>query len=37
MKLLNSFDIIPLESVIINVHVVPDFNKDNRYIINNYI
>jgi hypothetical protein len=37
MELLNSFDIIPLESVIRNVHVVPDFNKDNRYFINNYI
>ena len=37
MKLLNSFDIIPLESVIRNVHVVPDFNKDNRYFINNYV
>jgi hypothetical protein len=25
MKLTNSYDIIPLESVVRNVHVVPDF------------
>jgi hypothetical protein len=36
MKLLDSFDIISLESVIRNVHIAPDFNKD-RYFINNYI
>ncbi|CAH1758024.1 2170_t:CDS:2 [Entrophospora sp. SA101] len=37
MKLVSSYDIIPLESVIRNLHVVPDFNHDNRYFINNYV
>jgi hypothetical protein len=37
MTLINSYDIIPLESVIRNLHVVPDFNHDNRYFINNYV
>ena len=37
MELLNSFDIIPLESILRTVHVVPDFNKNNRYFINNFI
>jgi hypothetical protein len=29
MKLTNLYDIIPLESVVRNVHVVPDFNYNN--------
>ena len=37
MKLLESFDIIPLESVLRTVHIVPDFNKDNRYFVNSFI
>jgi hypothetical protein len=37
MKLLDLCDIIPLESILRTVHVIPDFNKDNRYFINNFI
>jgi len=37
MKLLNSCDIIPLESVSRAVHIVPDFNKEDRYFVNDYV
>ena len=37
MKLLDSYDIIPLESVLRAIHIVPDFNKENRYFVNNYV
>lgn len=37
MKLLDLCDIIPLKSILRTVYVVPDFNKDNRYFINNFI
>jgi hypothetical protein len=37
MKLLESCDIIPLKYVSKAVHIVPDFNKEDRWFVNDYI
>jgi len=37
VKMLKEYNIVPLESVVESVHVIPRFHKENQYLVNKYI
>ena len=37
VKMLEEYNIVPLESVVESVHVIPRFHKENKYLVNKYI
>jgi hypothetical protein len=37
LKLLESFDFVPIDSISHIVHIVPRFDKKNEYFVNSYI
>ena len=37
LKLLNTYDLVPLESINRIVHIIPDFSNNKYFFVNNYI
>ena len=37
VKLLDEYSVVPLESVVESVHIIPRFHKENQYLVNKYI
>ena len=37
LKLTNIFNIVDIEAIRNNVHIIPRFDKENEYLVNKYI
>ena len=37
VKLLDEYNVVPLDSVVESVHIIPRFHKENQYLVNKYI